>query len=263
MANKKIEWEDNIDWGRLFRYLLSKWVYFVISIGSAYIIALIYLHYQSPIHTVTTTILIKTSSNSIDRSLGGLNLTNEDRSLNNQISIIHSYKFIRKTLDELDFGVSYFHAGNVRTIELYGENPFRIEVDSNHVQLLQVPIYISFKPNNRYIIQTLKPANGRIINLKSQLIEKSGVKNFELYHEGIVGQPYKSDYFSFTIFLNAPNIPYSNEEEPKLYFVFNDLDILAQSIKNRLIIEPEKDKGSSILKLSLSGPVLQKDIAFL
>jgi capsular exopolysaccharide synthesis family protein len=261
MALKKQDWEDNIDWGRLFRYLLSKWIYFFISVFGAYVIAIVYLNYQSPVYTVSSTILIKTSSSSLEKNLGGLDLSNEDRGLNNQISIIHSFKFIRRTLSELDFGISYHHAGNVRTIELYKDSPFRIELDSDHVQLLEMPIYVTFKSKSRYRIQTLKPSGGAIYNLRAQKTEGYANGVF-LDFEGEIGKPYVSEYFAFTLFLTTPEVPAPEEEEPHLYFVLHELDAMAQNYKNGLRIYPET-KESSILQLSLSGPVMLKDITFL
>lgn len=261
MANKKVDWEDNIDWGRLFRYLISKWMYFVISILFAYIIAVIYLHYQSPVYTVSSSILIKTSGSSIEKNLGGLDLSNEDRSLNNQIGILGSYNTIRKTLIHLDFCISFHHAGNIRTVELYGDNPYRILFDSSHPQLLEVPVYISIKPNNKYRLQTLKPIEGSLYDLRTNKVV--GYKNkFELDFTGELGKPYISDCFSFTLFLNTPDFPVS-EDDPRHYFVLHNLEGLAQSYKNKLKILPQEKRESSILLLSMSGNVMQKDIVFL
>lgn len=261
MATKKVDWEDNIDWGRLFRYLISKWIYFAFSIAICYFTATLYLHYQNPLFTVSSSILIKTSGSSIEKNLGGLDLSNEDRSLNNQIGILSSFKFLRKTLLELDFGISYHHAGNVRTIEQYGDNPFRLHIDSTHQQLIGVPIYVSMKPNNKVRIQTLSPTNATIydVRLNKVIGHKS---NFEIDYTGKIGEPFISEVFAFTIYLIRPDFPVS-EEDPKHYFVLHDLDAMAQSYKNKLRIVPQEKKESSILLLSLSGNVMQKDIVFL
>lgn len=235
---------------------LSKWYLFVIGFIISISIAKLYLRYQENIYTVFTTMHLKAYTNSY-RTLGGLELFNNSNNIGDEIQLIKSFDMISKVIDNLDFDVSYYHKGDVRTQEYYKDSPFRVVLDTSSFQTAGVPFTFTFLGGNRYRIDAaIKQAN--VIDINRNTIE--GVaKNKKISQELNFGEPFKDENLGFTIYLTNPN---HYQGEGTFYFVVNNHSELANNYKHRLNISP-LSKESNILKLFVSGPLVEKDIDFL
>jgi tyrosine-protein kinase Etk/Wzc len=248
--------EDSIDFLGLLNKFISKWYYFAIGLILAYLGAKFYIfYYTQPIYRVSTTLLTKDQSNAI-RVLGGAGVGGE-RTLANEVGVIKSFDMIMKVIAELDFDVSYFHSGNVKTRELYKENPYKVVLDTSSFQISNVPFFITFLSQNKFRLEaSINNANvydveTNNIMFKSEYIQINEVLEF--------GKPYKNKNIAFTVFLRDPNFI---QHESKLYFVINDRTSLTLAYKNKLSVnQPFKD--ATLLEMSTSGPILAKDLDFI
>lgn len=239
----------------LFRFL-SRWYLFVIGVILGLAGAKLYLRYQENIYTVSTTMLLKAYSDSY-RTLGGLELFDNKNNIGDEIQIIKSFDMITKVLAELDFDISYYHQGDIRTMEFYGNSPIRVVPDSSVFQLAGVPLYVTLLGGNRYRLEAVY-SQASLVNLERRTTEKqiSGEHISQVYH---FGEPVRLPHLAFTLYLQDP---YYKQPEGKLYFMINRPDLMTYHYKNLLNIAP-MNKESSILRLSLSGPLVDKDIQFL
>lgn len=242
--------------GIIFR-VLSKWYLFILGVAIAIGIAKIYLRYQDNIFNVSSTLHFKTGSNNTYRNLGGMDLFASRTSLGDEIHVIRSFDMISKVIKELDFDVSYFHQGDIRRVEFYKNAPFRVVLDTSSYQLAGFPFNITILNGNEYRIQA-NFGSADIVDVTRNTIEgkaKGGSINKVLKF----GEPFKMENLAFTIYLADP---YYKQPVGQLFFYINNPEHLSNNYKNRLSISPIY-KGSNILKLSVSGPLVEKDIDFL
>ena len=126
-----------------FPYLINwKWflISLVITLGGIYI----YLRYATPIYKATSSILVR------DESKGGvksqlsafqdMGLTmGIKNNVDNEIVILKSRTLIAKTVNRLNFNVTYLFSGKIKETELYNFNGFNIEIESASKKFLNTP----------------------------------------------------------------------------------------------------------------------------
>lgn len=257
MKNKKEQaQEDAIDFKGILYKFFSRWYYFLIAAIFAYGFAKIYIKYQEPVYRVSTTLLIKDESDA-SRSLGGLDMFNENKNLHNEIGLIRSFDMVLSAIDELDFDISYYYAGNIRKTEFYKDSPFRIVLDTSGFRIINVPFYITILPDSKVKLEATVNG-GAIYDVKTNSVigQSPRIVINEILKSG---QQYKNENLGFTLFVDNP---YFVQKDAKLFFVINDRNHIAQAYKNKLAVYPS-NKESSILELSVAGPLVRKDIDFL
>ena len=124
----------------LFKYL-RYWHYFLLSFLFFGFLAFLNNRYTVPEYSVSSTLLIRDDSNTqlgAENLLEGLELFSGKKNLKNEIIILNSYSNTEKVIKELGLGLSYFEHGFFQTNELFKDAPFKVIVDSSHVQLTEV-----------------------------------------------------------------------------------------------------------------------------
>jgi capsular exopolysaccharide synthesis family protein len=134
------EWNIKATVSRYFRY----WYVFVIALALAMAGAWFYNWFTAPVYRVSCKLLIKDDATSGTRALlKELDVAASGKNLENEIQIMRSHQMIDRTLDQLEFDVSYFLVGNIKTSEVYLESPFKIEKDSIHHFAFFTPFFIT------------------------------------------------------------------------------------------------------------------------
>ena len=62
-----------------------------------------------------------------------------------------------KVIEELNLGISYYQHGFLQSNELFGNSPFKVEVDSSHLQLTGVNFKIIPLNNEEFTLSISKP----------------------------------------------------------------------------------------------------------
>ena len=155
MNSKNIQ-DDQFSIKNEFEKYYSHWKWFLLSIFSFLILALIYLKFVNPIFKSTITVLIKDSTEG--RGLSelaafediGVNAGNND--IDDEIDIIKSKTLITKVIKELNLNVIQFSKDGLRNKDLYKYSPVEINFDWNnnipedqHVDLCGFKIEIESK----------------------------------------------------------------------------------------------------------------------
>lgn len=244
-----------IDYKALFFYVLSRWYFPLLGLVIGWGAARLYLRYQENVYTVSATLQFKAQASS--KTLGGLELFTRPTNMSDEIHLIRSHDMISRVIANLDFDVSYYHKGDIRVTEFYKNAPFKVVLDSSSFQIAGRPFFITILGPNEYRLEA-DLSSGTVVDIKNKTNE--GVSAPEKINKVFrFGEPLKMANLSFTIYLQQPNY---NKTEGSLYFMINRHDLLTNSYKNKLAISPVS-RGSSILRLSMSGPLVQKNIDFL
>lgn len=248
------------------RVILAKFLvflpYFIVSVFIAITFAYFINRYATPRFALKTTILIKDKGrNSFDGSetfLQGSSLINASKNIENEIGIIKSRFLVEQTINNLNFGISYYYQGKVKTSEQYPNAQFIVEMDTNHLQPYGVPIYIHFLANNEVELSSknksgsvLIPYNEEKINNVSGAIPK---QKFNL------NQEIKAENFKFKIILLDPSL--INDDENIYYFVLNTKTTLVNQYAGSYGVKPI-NKTSSIVEITKESGYPEKDVVFL
>lgn len=243
----------------IFRYL-KYWPYFLFSIILCLLVAYFVTRYATPRYNISSTLLIKDSKGSSSGAndfLEGLQLLKTSRNIENEIGVMRSYTMAVNTLKELDFGVSYFKDGSVKTSELYGDFPVKVIVDTSHIQISSIFFEISILNKNQFHIRAETKTS-----LFSDILIKLGLKSKDIlpFKEGTYyfGEQLSGEAYRFTVFL-SPKMGRAGEV---LQFKINTFQSLVGSYSGRVGIGPI-NKAASILRLDLESTIPQKDIAYL
>ena len=261
MLYQKPQGQDSFaDIKKIIRLALAHWYLFVIFISAGIGTAWLYHRYTVPEYRASITMLFKISTDhTISQSVltEGFGLSPEMRSFENQNFIIRSHVMVKRAIDRLNFGVSYYIPGRLKDTEVYNNIPFIIEFDSVMPQLLKVPIYIDLIDNES--LKVFVKTEGSVIHnyAESKDVGFSG----PVYFEQIVkfGDPIIHPAFSFVI---HPAFNGNNSKSENYYIEFNSHNSIASQFRSNLSVSPYRE-GSSIIFISVTGKQPQKLIRFL
>ena len=231
--------DELIDIKALLSRAFQYWPLFALSLFLSLGYAYLYIrYYTEPYYNVFTTILIK--PNEKISGFQEIDLFRQDKKKANEIAILKSYEMAYKTLQQLEFNVSYFHKGQVRDMEIYNSTPFKVIVDTTFKkQAYNVPIAINFITSNDF----------KLTIGKSEEIQQT----FSF------GEPVRLPNLSFTIVKLDENIPVGNH----YYFKLHNLANLGILYRNKLQVTNSGGKESSILELSSVGNNIQRECDYL
>ncbi|MEM9052619.1 MAG: polysaccharide biosynthesis tyrosine autokinase [Bacteroidota bacterium] len=142
--NKPDRAQRDFDLKSLFFRYLKYWFWFPLSLVFALVIAKYYNWYKNPVYAVTAKLLVKDENVAKDQFLKQLDVESPAKNLENEIEILRSHSLLAKTLNELEFDVSYFLVGDVKVSEAYKDSPFMVDISSldfaSYGRLFQVTI---------------------------------------------------------------------------------------------------------------------------
>jgi len=259
--------EEFIDIRKVLSQAIDKWYYFLIGLAVCFIIAIFYLKVAPKQYNVEATVLLKdqglSESSGQENFINGLDMLSGNSELADEIAILSSYSMVRRTLEQLDFTVSYFQypdswtfMGELMEEEIY-HSKFEAILDYKHPQLIGVPIYISFPDPEHYRVE-VDADEATLFDVANQQVVQTEVAA-ELDETLPIDQPYQSPLLSFQLVLDSS---YVVQDDQRFYIVLNTLQGLTKSYSSKLGITPISEE-SSIVQLTTKGRVPQKERAFL
>lgn len=120
---------QSIDFYKIFRVFLSRWYWIAGTVGIALCVAWLYLWYTPPIYQTGASLKLEDSSPSVST---GNQMATQNYNYTDKIQAesftIRSNEVISNAVKTLDYKISYYLKGRVRTTELYPNVPFVIEI---------------------------------------------------------------------------------------------------------------------------------------
>ena len=207
----------------IWKIFSKNWYFIIFFPLVAAVIAYLKTYQEPDIYASRTQILLKTDEiygyqNQIYKQIGGAYGLYGD--ITNQKRVLSSYDLIKKSLTDLDFEVSYFIAGRVKTTEYFEKVPFKIEVDTMSRGLYEKPIEFKIVDLDHY----------RIIYERGD-----GNKVDETY---VFGEKVRAKEYAFTVHktssINAGNI--DERTEVNWQFVVHRMNTLVNKYKRAMQI---------------------------
>ncbi|MFH2141006.1 MAG: polysaccharide biosynthesis tyrosine autokinase [Bacteroidota bacterium] len=239
--------EDTIDIKKFVFKIIANWYWFIVTITISLLITYYINRYSDPIYKVSASILIKDKESSlsggVETIISDLGLYSRARRKNveNEIGILKSYSIANMAIKALDFKISYFGIGRIRTPERYQNAPFKVELDTTKINSVNYPVYVQVVSKDEYSLE-INGGNNVKKNIRFEDWYNSENFNFKI---SLVDEFVDEDVFS-----------------TRYYFIINDLNKLTNQYRTKLNIETT-DKKSSVLLLSTQGYVAQKEVDYL
>jgi len=206
----------------------------------------LYSYKQTDVYAAKCQIFLKSNNNINTSSIisdnfygGGTYIDNS-----NEMRVISSYDLVKKVLDRLDFDVSYFIVGRIRTVELADGMPFKVKMYSLNSALYEQQIKLKILDVNRFEISYKK--NGLEI-------KKTG-----LFNTDFVDTDFRLRINS-TQFLNISSI--SGLHIVEYMFQIHNHDALVYAFKYGLQVS--NPDYTNILEVSLEDVLQQRAVMFL
>lgn len=259
--------EETIDLRRIFNYFLGNIHWFILSVIFTLGIAFLVNRYTTRIYHISTTVLIedntKSSSllsgnvgGSLDM-LSGFGMYPSLQNFENQSLILQSYSQVRRTIEQLDFEVSYYRQGRISKNEIYKQAPFEVIINKNHPQALNAVFNLSINSNGEMEIM-IEEDDINIFNYETdEMLGRASQIKFQQKIKP--GERVKTEFFDFYIKINEKFDP---EEPNNYFFFFNSPHFLAVAYQAKLTLEP-MSKGASMLKISMEDNSPAKATDFL
>ena len=250
MAEKKSNIIDVEDLLIVWKFLGKNWLILLLFPVFAAIAAYFYVHRMPDEYGAKTEILLGTESGYEYQSQIYRNLTGYGGGVNqltNQIRVLKSHDLIANTLDKLDYQISYFIVGRVKTTEIPYIDAFSIDIkliDGEGADLFGVPFDIKIVDENTF---SLKFDNGldaetRIHEFNTDIVTNEYVLRVDL------NKLLSDDTFN-------------KLKENDYQFIVNSKRHLIKKYKEALEIENED--GTSILEISVKDHLARKAKMFL
>jgi len=251
--------EEGIDIKALIIRFINKWYYFAIALIICITLAFLKIKTTPKVYEVSSILKMNTGNSKAENILDE-HPDKEEQIIDDEIVVIKSSDYIRQTLNQLDFTVSYYKKGHLSKSEVYKNDfPVNVILDTGKLQLTGVPIYINIVSENEFEIK-VNSDNGTLYNFKSDKAQQVIDEKIEFNKRYTFGEPIDEKYFSLSVLRNENSFAEGNG---KLYFTINSPNALVDNFLKKLEIQKGSHRDSRILKLFTQGSVVKREIDFL
>lgn len=239
----------NFDFKKYFYKLVLKWYWFAISIFIGLIAAFLYNQYMPPEYSIHSSLIVNEYESGIKRlslsQVGGNNERNIDVLSQDHAGRLKSHLLSLNTLQSLGWNISWYEKTLIYGKDLYGNEPYKVTLLPNKINLTDVPVLITRVNDSEFQIDVDAVENGLSVPLK-------------ISQKGRFGKPFENNYFGFI--LEKIGGRYVSEKD--LYFVINNLNNFALEYQKKLkVISNEKKPDMMELILDENNP--ERGIDFL
>ena len=147
--------EDELDLSQLFKEILSKWYYFLITGVLLALLTLVYVYVKLPVYQATSSVLVddsKTSDNFEDFLTSDLFGTNT--SVMTEIGKITSKTVIQHTIEKLGLRVEYYNTSVFPIRPIYPYPPFLVSVNKINQFIQDQEFYVTVIDKNHIKVES-------------------------------------------------------------------------------------------------------------
>ncbi len=119
---------QDIDFYKIFRVFFSRWYWIAGCIVIALIVAKLNILYTPPIYETSGALKLQESNPTINSVAASSQVYNYTDKIEAEGFVIRSNEVILNAISKLDYKISYYLKGTIRTSEVYPNKPFAIEI---------------------------------------------------------------------------------------------------------------------------------------
>ncbi len=254
---------DSIDLKAIFRKIVAKWWLFLITTAISVGGAVWYVKTTPKTYEVTGVMLMsdKKRNNfggSSEEFLKGSSYLSSSNGLEDEISVLMSFTNMLNTVQQLDFGITYYVERNFLEHEIYEDKPFIIRLDTGlQVSGLKVHVVPNFEAGTYRVWAKAKYAGMFSAGLQKPV--DNFVKDFELDKTQQIGEPFRSDHLNFAIDFDKG---YVFPHDAKYMFIPASNPDITAYYRAKTSTTPLSEE-SNIITISTSGEDTKKEKDFI
>ena len=235
--------EQGINFRKYIFLFLSNWYWFALAVFIALGAAYLKNRYTNPTYSASATLILEDQGEnagvkSVLSELRPVRIWRRRGIVQNEIAKIKSYQMARRTLEKLNFNISYTAHGRIKEIPRYRNAAIQVEYDTAHAQ----------QTNKQVLVEPFSQEEYRLI-----IDEGYGVDTMMSFNT-----LYRDDNFKFQVINNSN----SSFAHTGYSFRFHDLNSLANQYSKRIKVENQGEE-STIITLSIQGHVKEKVVDYL
>ncbi|RYG09782.1 MAG: tyrosine protein kinase, partial [Chitinophagaceae bacterium] len=165
--------QQDIDYVKIVKIVLSRWYWVASSMIIALIIAYIYLWYTPETFSTSASLKFEEKRSEISELLNVKNTYDRTNKMQSEQFVIRSREVLLKAINELDYKISFYLKGRVRTSDIYPQKPLAISIieqdslEFTHALFEYEPIdarsfTLTYHENGKDIVKTYQ--TGQIIS---------------------------------------------------------------------------------------------------
>ncbi|MBK9421086.1 MAG: polysaccharide biosynthesis tyrosine autokinase [Flavobacteriales bacterium] len=257
-----VQTNDSIDLRAIFRKVLSMWWLFGIVTAISVAAAVWYVKTTPRQYEVYGVMLMSDQKrNSFggrsEEFIKGASYLRENTELEDEVTVLMSFTNILNTIQQLDFGITYYEERNFLEKEVYENKPFIVRLDTG-LQVTGVHVHV---------IPDMAAGNYRVVakgeyvtmfNPALQMAVDDYVKKLDIDQVTPIGQPFRSPYLNFNITFD-PKGEYSKDVK-YMFIPASDRDVAAY-YRSKTSTSPQSD-ASNIITISSAGQDIKKEKDF-
>ena len=243
------EQEEQVDYKALFFKYLIHWKWFVASIVVCLIGGWIYLHYTTPVYSITGSVIIKDNKKNSSAGTGlgdleDLGFYSSTSNFDNEVEVLHSRTLLKKVVEELDLYINYRTRENLRPVELYKDTPVKVWLTPEEAEKL---------PNGAAVLEVVLKPGGKL-SVSTEIDEQEFKQDFDKL-PALLTTPYGT--FSFT-----PGDSAIVEKEQEITVTVAAPRIMANGYADALSVEPTS-KTTTIAQITLQNTSPPRGVDFI
>ena len=151
---------DSINLSKIFRKLIDKWYWFIISASLCLVVAFFYGKYKAPLYQIYASVLVNDDNKGgglgkqagAMMDLGGLMGTKS--SVDNETHILKTRFLMEQVVRELQLNIIYSKKIGIGTREIY-QSPFRVNITKSVDTIITTKLTINKIPNNKLRVSAI------------------------------------------------------------------------------------------------------------
>lgn len=149
--NNKSNIKQDIDYTKIVKIILSRWYWVASTIFISVLLAYIYLWYTPPSYSTSASLKFEEKRSEISELLNVRNVYDRTNKIASETFVISSREVLNKAASLLNYDVSYFLKGRIRTKDLYPQKPFHVEIiDRDTTSYYTSPIELTTINSNNF-----------------------------------------------------------------------------------------------------------------
>ncbi|RKS13317.1 tyrosine-protein kinase [Flavobacterium sp. 120] len=258
MGNNNFEndFDSSIDLKTVLKKYLIHWHWFLLAVIISLLGAFFKLRYTIPQYTATTTILVKDEQKGgmlselsafADMGIG----SGMKNNLDNELEILKSRFLTESTVKKLNLNISIIAKGKISDIEIYEDAPIAVNFVDKTNDFYKQTINLAFTG-----------LNSKKFKLEDELATTNSKVILSSKSEFSFGEQIATKYGVLVISKSGSIAnPFSPNSKP-ITIAVSPLENVVENYKNALKVDPV-NKMSSVVALSITGPVIKKSEDFL
>lgn len=263
--NYNIPQLEPIDLKDIFFKIINYWVHILFTISLFLVVAFVINRYSTRLYKTEMTMLIEDESSASGPSaiMERMGYSNPRLNFFNEKLILESFSQIERTIKKLDFDVSYYTKGNIKSSEVYKPSGFNIEYDTLHPQIVGALFDIKLLDNKKIFVELdiIDDQAPKIYNLKTQ--QRIDSIEFDFHSkEYNVGEWIVGDSYKFKVNIHKTENTEESDRIEGFDFIINTEEALSNRYYRYVKVSPSEEESSG-MNLSTVGSNGSKDIVLL